>query len=70
MEEKTIYVYENWSGKNPALLGKSYVSSVRGKEQFSFAYDAAWLASESADYFLDPDLALYGGRQYAPMEKE
>ncbi len=69
MEEKTIYVYENWSGENPVLIGKLYVSSVRGKEQFSFEYDRMWLASESANYFLDPDLALYGGRQYVPMDK-
>ncbi len=69
MEEKIIYVYENWSGENPVLIGKLYVSSVRGKEQFSFEYDAKWLADESANFFLDPDLALYRGRQYAPMDK-
>lgn len=69
MEEKAIYVYENWSGENPVLIGTLFVSSVRGKEQFSFEYDTMWLASESANYFLDPDLALYRGRQYVPMDK-
>lgn len=70
MEEKTIYVYEDWSGGVPALMGKLHVSSVRGKEQFAFEYETAWLTSEAANYLLDPDLALYRGRQYVPMGKQ
>ncbi len=69
MEEKTIYVYENWSETLPVLIGKLYAFSVRGKEQFSFEYDEPWLVSEQANYFLDPDLTLYRGRQYVPMDK-
>ena len=69
MEEKIIYVYENWSGEIPVLMGKIHVFSARGKEQFSFEYDDSWLTSESANYLLDPDLALYTGRQYVPMNK-
>lgn len=69
MEEKVIYVYENWSDVTPILIGKLYASSIKGKEQFSFEYDISWLSSESANYFLDPDLALYNGRHYAPMDK-
>lgn len=69
MEEKKIYVYENWSEESPVLIGKLYVSFVRGKEQFAFEYDNSWLTSESANYLLDPDLSLYNGRQYAPMDK-
>ena len=69
MKERTIYVYENWSGENPVLIGRLYIAFVRGKEQFSFEYDTKWLGFESAGYFLDPDLALYGGRQYVPMDK-
>jgi serine/threonine-protein kinase HipA len=69
MNEKTIYVYENWSGAEPVLLGKLYVSYIRGKEQFAFEYDTSWLVTESANYFLDPDLMLYNGRQYVPMDK-
>lgn len=70
MEEKTIYVYEDWSGGVPTQMGKLHVSSVRGKEQFAFEYETAWLTSEAANYLLDPDLALYRGRQYAPMDKQ
>lgn len=69
MNEKIIYVYENWSEEEPVLLGKLYVSYIRGKEQFAFEYDTSWLVSESANYLLDPDLMLYNGRQYAPMDK-
>lgn len=69
MQEKTIYVYENWSGENPVLMGRLYVSHIRGKEQFAFEYDYSWLTSDFANYFLDPDLSLYNGRQYAPMDK-
>ena len=32
-------------------------------------YGTSWLSSESANYFFDPDLALYNGRHYAPMDK-
>ena len=69
MKEKTIYVFENWSEESPVLIGKLYVSYIRGKEQFAFEYDNSWLTSESANYLLDPDLSLYNGRQYVPMDK-
>ena len=69
MNEKTIYVYENWSGVESVLLGKMHVSYIRDKEQFAFEYDTSWLVTESANYFLDPDLMLYNGRQYTPMDK-
>lgn len=70
MEENIIYVYENWSNENPVLMGKIYTFSVSGKEQFSFEYDEAWLTSETANYFFDPDLSLYRGRQYVPLDKQ
>lgn len=69
MSDKIIYVYENWSGEIPVIIGKLFVTYIRGKEQFAFEYDSTWLTSEHANYFLDPDLALYRGRQYVPMDK-
>lgn len=69
MKERIIYVYENWSEEEPVLIGRLYVSLVRGKEQFAFEYDHSWLVSDFANYLLDPDLLLYNGRQYAPMDK-
>lgn len=35
-------VNENWRGESPVLIGKLYVSSVRGKEQPAFEYDT-WI---------------------------
>lgn len=69
MAEKTIFVYENWTELEPNLMGKLYVSYIRGKEQFSFEYETEWLTSMTANYLLDPDLALYNGRHYVPMDK-
>ena len=60
---KTIYVYENWLSDTPSLIGRLYVDSVRGGESYSFEYDEAWLSNPAA-VTLDPDLNLYGGRQY------
>ena len=42
---------------------------VRGQETFSFEYDPAWLSSAESSFSLDPDLALYRGRQYVPLDK-
>ena len=37
--EKTIYVYADWLGAEPILIGTLYSNSGRGKEVFSFEYD-------------------------------
>lgn len=65
---KTIYVYESWLSETPSLIGKLYVDTVRGGESYSFEYDNAWLQNNAA-VMLDPDLNLYGGRQY-PIGKD
>ena len=49
--------------QEPHLLGILHADLVRGKEVFSFEYDAAWLESGCAQS-LDPDLQLYSGPQY------
>ena len=66
--EKTIFVYENWRGEQPTLLGRLHSAVVRGQENFSFEYDEQWLR-EGTHTALDPDLALYRGRQYTPLDK-
>jgi len=65
---KTIYVYENWSSETPTKLGILYVDQSRGSEHYAFAYDENWLTTNRFAYVLDPDLALYKGRQY-PINK-
>ena len=69
-DEKNIYVYENWRGEAPTLLGRLRCGFVRGQETFSFEYDPAWLSSAESSFSLDPDLALYRGRQYVPLNKQ
>ena len=69
MEVKTIYIYECWSSDQPLLMGCLFVDILRGKESCSFEYDEKWLKTHPGQFFLDPDLQLYRGRQYAPMDK-
>ena len=70
MAAKTIYTYECWSSDQPSLMGYLFVDQLRGKENCSFEYDEQWLKTHSGQYFLDPDLELYRGRQYVPMDKK
>jgi serine/threonine-protein kinase HipA len=67
--EKTVFVYENWRGEKPFLIGRLYISFIRGQESFSFEYADEWLNSFESAYSLDPDIFLYRGRQYAPQGK-
>ena len=66
---KVIYVYENFKSTEPSFLGTLFVENVRGRESYSFEYDADWLKSSSNYMYLDPDLQLYAGRQYPTGEK-
>ena len=67
--EKTIYVYADWEGPLPLLIGRLYVGGGKGKELFSFEYTRSWLEKAEMRTMLDPDLGFYGGRQYVPFEK-
>jgi serine/threonine-protein kinase HipA len=63
--QKSIQVCANWQGlAEPALMGTLFATPARGKEVFSFEYDAAWLKSPFAQ-MLDPDLGLFSGPQFA-----
>ena len=65
----TIHVYGDWADlRTPVLIGKLNVDILRGKEVFSFEYDEKWLDSQNK-IFIDPDLLLFGGRQYPPANK-
>ena len=68
-DRKTIYVYENWTGEEPVLMGLLYAENLRGKEACSFEYADAWLESRDRAFPLDPDLQLFSGRQYTPLDK-
>jgi len=61
---KAILVYADWKYlASPTLVGTLHSDILRGKEVFSFDYDNRWL-EEHRSSFLDPDLQMYGGRQY------
>ena len=62
--EKTIYVYDDFSFEKPELIGTLYVNVVKGSESYSFAYDAQWLKKTNLSVYLDPKLMPYTGRQY------
>lgn len=62
--QKVIYVYESFRSTTPNFLGTLFVENVRGRESYSFEYDADWLKSSANYRYLDPDLQLYAGRQY------
>ena len=67
-EEKTIYVFADFEPFHNDLVGRLYISVVRGREAYSFEYDKEWL--ENAPMMLDPDLQLYSGRQYLNDDKK
>ena len=61
---KAILVYADWKYlASPTLVGTLHSDILRGKEVFSFDYDNRWL-EEHRSSFRDPDLQMYGGRQY------
>ena len=67
--EKTIYVYADWMGNSPVLMGVLFVRMSRGKELLSFEYNKDWLRTADGGVILDPDLQLYEGPQYVPHDK-
>ena len=65
---KNIFVYADWESiSKPTLIGILNADLLRGKEIFSFEYDSLWLKTQQ--FFLDPDLMLYKGRQYTQHDK-
>ncbi len=67
---RDIFVFAHWAGlPEPRLMGTLHSELLRGKEVFSFEYDAAWLHSEQV-HLLDPDLQLYSGLHYLNDDKK
>ncbi len=63
-EERIIYVYDDFSGTSPVLLGKLNVGVIRGGETYSFEYDKDWLVKNRLKINLDPELLPFVGRQF------
>jgi serine/threonine-protein kinase HipA len=68
-DAKEIVVYADWEGfETPQFVGTLRSSYARGKEIFSFEYNAQWIQSDFAQE-IDPDLGHYAGHQYLRDEK-
>ncbi|SDA61888.1 serine/threonine-protein kinase HipA [Butyrivibrio sp. INlla18] len=65
--EKQVFVYADFGPYNCTPVGRMYISEIRGKEMYAFEYEKEWLLK--ANYYLDPDLQLFGGRQYTRNDK-
>ena len=67
-KETCIFVFADWLGERPVLIGRLYTSVNRNKEIFSFEYDSEWIRRNVESSFptvvLDPDLPLCRGRHY------
>ena len=68
-DTKVIYVYKDWDTTSPEKIGSIYVEGGKGKEVISFEYEDSWLENVDTSLIFDPDLMLYKGRQYAPLDK-
>ena len=62
--QKTIFVYDDFSSENSLLMGMLYVNVIKGGESYSFEYDKDWLMKTGLKFTLDPELMPYSGRQY------
>lgn len=64
VQEKVIYVYDDFSYGEPFLLGKLYIGTIKGGETYSFEYDTEWLKKNKLSIYLDPELQPFAGRQF------
>ena len=64
VNQKTIFVYDDFSTERPVLMGSLYVNVIKGGESYSFEYDKDWLRKTCLTLTLDPELMPYSGRQY------
>lgn len=62
---KILYIYFDDAAlcQSPQRLGILYAETIRGREVFSFTFDAEWLKNPCCQ-LLDPDLQLFKGTQY------
>ena len=62
--QKTIFVYDDFSTDHPVLMGSLYVNVIKGGESYSFEYDKEWLKKTGLTLTIDTELMPYSGRQY------
>ena len=59
-----IYVYECFSSDESKFMGTLFVDSSKKDEHYSFEYSEKWLSETAFSYPIDPDISMYGGRQF------
>ena len=64
VNQKTIFVYDDFSTEQPVLMGSLYVNVIKVGESYSFEDDKDWLRKTGLTLTLDPELMPYSGRQY------
>ncbi|MDO4987828.1 MAG: type II toxin-antitoxin system HipA family toxin [Synergistes sp.] len=64
VNQKNIFVYDDFSADRPVLMGCLYVNVIKGGESYSFEYNKEWLKKTKLALTLDPELMPYSGRQY------
>ncbi|MBR2063250.1 MAG: type II toxin-antitoxin system HipA family toxin, partial [Bacteroidales bacterium] len=64
-----LVYYDGEQVDSPLLMGTLACDHIRGKEIFSFEFDASWLSDRRFRSF-DPDLQMFGGKQYVPQGKD
>lgn len=69
VNQKTIFVYDDFSADQPILMGKLYVNVIKAGESYSFEYEKEWLKRTGLAITLDPELMPYSGRQYPNGKK-
>ena len=62
--QKTIFVYDDFSSEQPVLMGSLYVNIIKGGESYSFENAKEWLKKTGLKLTLDLELMPYSGRQY------
>lgn len=68
-QNRDLFVYIDMEDSDsPLLMGMLHCEMLRGKEVFSFENDPGWLRDRRARV-VDPDLALFVGKQYLPANK-
>ena len=70
VETRNIYVYyDGEQVESPLMMGLLSCGHLRGKDIFSFEFEKSWLADKRFRSF-DPDLQMFGGKQYVPQGKD
>lgn len=72
LDRSTVEVWAELAflGATAMRVGILSVAAARGKQVFSFEYDAEWLEAQPFASSLDPNLPFVAGEQFAPTDRD